>query len=69
MTSTPDQPTPHGEDLAELREEIDELQAIPEEEMLSPTPADIAKREPTPHATDAIGSTDWDDTEDELETE
>lgn len=60
MTSTPDAPTPDGADLAALRKEIDDLKAIPEEELINPTPAAFTDREPTPHATDAIGSEDWD---------
>lgn len=60
MTSTPDTPAHDGADLAALREEIDELKAIPEEEMLNPLPSAIEEREPTPHSTDAIGSEKWD---------
>ncbi|WP_396668067.1 hypothetical protein [Microbacterium sp. R86528] len=60
MTSTPDASAPDGADLTELRKEIDELKAIPEEELVNPTPASLTDREPTPHATDAIGSEDWD---------
>ena len=55
MTSTPDTPAHDGSDLAALREEIDELKAIPEEELLNPLPSQIEEREPTPHSTDAIG--------------
>ncbi|MGZ0710434.1 hypothetical protein ACWPKO_19060 (plasmid) [Coraliomargarita sp. W4R53] len=57
MTSTPEH---DGADLAELRKEIDGLKAIPEEEIVNPTPAGLSDREPTPHATDAIGSENWD---------
>ena len=60
MASTPDTPKHDGSDLAELREEIDALQAIPEEELLNPLPSTIEEREPTPHSTDAIGSEKWD---------
>ena len=60
MTATPDQPAHDGSDLEALREEIDRLKAIPEEELVNPTPAGLADREPTPHATDAIGSEKWD---------
>jgi hypothetical protein len=60
MTSTPDTPAHDGSDLAALREEIDELKAIPEEELLNPLPSQIEEREPTPHSTDAIGSEKWD---------
>ncbi len=41
MTSTPD--IPNGEDLAQLRKEIDELKAIPEDELISPMPADLGR--------------------------
>lgn len=57
MTGTGD--IPDGEDLDALREEIDELKKIPEEELISPLPADLAREEPTPGPTDAIGSEDW----------
>lgn len=60
MTSTPDTPAHDGSDLAALREEIDELKAIPQDELLNPLPSQIEEREPTPHATDAIGSEKWD---------
>jgi hypothetical protein len=60
MASTPDTPKHDGSDLAELREEIDALQAIPEEELVNPLPSAIEEREPTPHSTDAIGSEKWD---------
>ena len=61
MTSTPD--LPHGEDLAELREEIDELKAIPEDELVSPALGELVGdegRELTAEPTDAIGSEKWD---------
>jgi len=60
MSSTPDTPKHDGSDLAELREEIDALQAIPEEELLNPLPTGVEEREPTPHSTDALGSEKWD---------
>ncbi|MGL4256131.1 hypothetical protein [Microbacterium sp.] len=60
MTSTPETPAHDGSDLAALREEIDELKAIPEEELLNPLPHAVEEREPTPHSTDAIGSEKWD---------
>jgi hypothetical protein len=60
MTSTPGTPAHDGSDLAALREEIDELKAIPEEELLNPLPSAVEEREPTPHSTDAIGSEKWD---------
>ncbi|SDH05747.1 hypothetical protein [Microbacterium pygmaeum] len=58
MTSIPD--APDGEDLAALREEIDRLKAIPEEELVDPTPASLKGRELEPEPTDAIGSEKWD---------
>lgn len=62
MNSTPE--LPHdGEDLAELRAEIDELQAIPEDDLVSPSLAELAgesERELTAEPTDAIGSEKWD---------
>lgn len=60
MVSTPDNPTHDGSDLAQLREEIDELKAIPDEELLNPLPAAVEEREATPRPTDAIGSEKWD---------
>lgn len=63
MTSTPDHPEHDGSDLAELREEIDALKAIPHEEIVNPLPKNIEDREPEPEPTDAIGSEDWDDEE------
>ena len=61
MTSTPDAPEHDGSDLAELREEIDALKAIPHEEVVNPMPKDVEEREPTPRPTDAIGSEKWED--------
>lgn len=52
MTSTPDGPDHDGSDLAALREEIDELKAIPEEELIEPLPTSIEEREPEPEPTD-----------------
>ncbi|MHC2998480.1 hypothetical protein [Microbacterium sp. HJ5] len=60
MVSTPDNPQHDGSDLAALREEIDALKAIPEEELLNPLPPLVEQNEPTPHSTDAIGSEKWD---------
>ncbi|MFB8386457.1 hypothetical protein ACFC3F_04860 [Microbacterium sp. NPDC055910] len=60
MTSTPENPHTDGEDLVELREEIDQLKAIPEEELVSPTPTIAEEIEPVPHPTNAIGSEQWD---------
>jgi len=51
---------PDGEDLRALREEIDALKKIPEEQLVSPLPADLVEEEPTPAPTDAIGSEEWD---------
>ncbi|GAA1696969.1 hypothetical protein GCM10009808_12970 [Microbacterium sediminicola] len=53
----------HGRDeLDALREEIDELQNTPEEQLLSPLPKNIVENEPEPRPTDAIGSVHWDET-------
>ncbi|MCH6232191.1 hypothetical protein MK786_15670 [Microbacterium sp. CFH 31415] len=60
MVSTPDNPQHDGSDLAALREEIDALKAIPEEDLLNPLPPFVEENEPTPHATDALGSEKWD---------
>lgn len=60
MASTPEHPAHDGSDLAELRKEIDELQAIPEDELLNPLPARVERIEGTPEPTDAIGSEKWD---------
>lgn len=65
MTSTPGSPEHDGRDLAELREEIDALKAIPHEEIVNPVPRDVEEREPTPRPTDAIGSEHWDRPEDD----
>jgi hypothetical protein len=65
MTSIPGSPEHDGSDLAELREEIDALKAIPHEEVVNPMPKGADDREPTPHATDAIGSEKWDRPADE----
>lgn len=63
MTSTPDASAHDGEDLAELRAEIDELKEIPTEQLIDPEPASLLEREPRPEPTDAIGSEDWDSPE------
>jgi hypothetical protein len=63
MTSTPDRPEHDGSDLAELREEIDALKAIPHEEIVNPLPKNLEEREPEAEPTDAIGSEKWDDAE------
>jgi hypothetical protein len=61
MTTTGDRPEHDGSDLAELREEIDALKAIPHEEVVNPLPKIVEDREPEPEPTDAIGSEKWDD--------
>lgn len=53
------------EDLDALREEIDALKSVPEEQLISPEPASLLEREPTPHPTNAIGSEQWDKSVDE----
>lgn len=63
MTSIPGGPEHDGSDLAELRAEIDALQAIPHEEIVNPLPKILEDREPQPEPTDAIGSEKWDDEE------
>ncbi|GAA1937328.1 hypothetical protein GCM10009775_31660 [Microbacterium aoyamense] len=60
MTSTPETPAHDGSDLAELRDEIDELKAIPEDELLNPLPKIVEENEATAAPTDAIGSEKWD---------
>ena len=57
MTSTP--ANHDGADLDALRHEIDELKAIPEEELVNPLPKQVEEREPTPQPTNAIGSEQW----------
>ncbi|PZU49672.1 MAG: hypothetical protein DI566_00875 [Microbacterium sp.] len=59
--SLPDEP--HGPDLGELRAEIDELADQSVEELVSPEPKTAREDEPEPEPTDAIGSTDWDDSQ------
>lgn len=61
MTSTPENPNLDGSDLAALREEIDELKAIPEEDLLNPLPRTVEENEPEPEPTNAIGSEKWDE--------
>ena len=48
MTTTGDRPEHDGSDLAELREEIDALKAIPHEEVVNPLPKIVEDREPEP---------------------
>lgn len=69
MTTTDAFPNPDGEDLAELRETIDELQSESTEELVDPLPAGLAERIPTPEITNAIGSEKWDEPADEETTE
>ncbi|MEV8359324.1 hypothetical protein [Microbacterium sp. NPDC076895] len=64
MTANDGAGTGH-EDLDALRKEIDELKSIPEEQLISPAPADLLDREPTPHPTNAIGSEQRDKSVDE----
>lgn len=65
MTSTPETPEHDGSDLAELRDEIDALQAIPHEEVVNPLPKAVEEREPKPKPTDGIGTEKWDEPADE----
>ncbi len=57
--TTNDGTAPDGHDLAELREEIDELKSIPTDELVNPVPHALQQEEPAPEPTDAIGSEDW----------
>lgn len=59
MTSTPDSPVHDGDDLAKLREEIDELKSHSTQELTDPSIGDLAEFEPEPTPTDAIGSEPW----------
>ena len=59
MTSTPESPDLDGSDLAELREQIDALKAIPEEELVNPLPTRVQEHEPVPTPSDAVGSEKW----------
>lgn len=61
MTHTDGTPDLNGDDLAELRETIDELKAIPTEELVDPVPASLLEDLPTPAPTDAVGSEKWDE--------
>ncbi|MDZ8172111.1 hypothetical protein [Microbacterium xanthum] len=61
MSTSAEHPAHDGSDLAALREEIDELKKVPEEEMVNPTPHGWEGREPTPAPTDSIGSERWED--------
>ena len=69
MTSTPDTPEHDGGDLAELREQIDELKNTPTEELIDPAPAEIAKNLAEPEPTEAPGSVDWGDPEEAVRDE
>ncbi|MCR2793160.1 hypothetical protein NQ156_08835 [Microbacterium sp. zg.Y625] len=58
-------PTPDDADRAqldELREEIDALKKIPEEELISPSPTKGHEGELEPKPTDAPGTEDWGET-------
>lgn len=61
MTSTPDEDDRAA--LDELRDEIDALKKIPEEELVNPSPAKLNEDAPEPVPTDAPGSEDWNDPE------
>lgn len=67
MTSIPE--LPDGPDLAELREEIDELKDASTESLIEPEPAALRENTPEPERTDAIGSEKWDEPADEETTE
>lgn len=69
MTTNDSPSIPDGEDLAELRETIDELKATPTEELIEPLPHNVEERLPAPEITDAIGSEKWDEPADEETTE
>jgi len=56
MTSTPDTPAHNGDDLAKLREEIDELKSHSTQELIDPTLGDLEGRELDPEPTEAQGS-------------
>lgn len=58
MTSTPD--AANGADLAALRAEIDELKAIPEEELVNPSPGGLLAGALEAEPTDAMGTEKWD---------
>lgn len=67
MTSDDRTPTPDGEDLAALRETIDELKSTPTEQLIDPLPGKLEEDLPTPERTDAIGSEKWNESaEDEI---
>lgn len=50
-----DAPEHDGSDLHLLREAIDQLQDVPAQEMVSPTPETLLENEPDPQPTDPIG--------------
>lgn len=60
-TMSTDANTPKDTSLSDLRAEIDDLEAVPENELISPTPDGLKDVLPHPQPTDAIGSEDWDD--------
>jgi len=59
MSSTPE--TPNGPDLDALREQIDELEKQPIDDLVSPIPTLKNEDEPEPEPTEAIGSVEWDE--------
>lgn len=67
MSTIGDTPAHDGEDLARLRQKIDELKSVPADELVSP---DVTKLDEVsePEPTDAIGSEDWDEPVDEDRT-
>jgi hypothetical protein len=57
MTSTPDSPAHNGEDLAKLREEIDELKSHSTQELTDPSFGDLeGQQQLQAGPTDAVGS-------------
>lgn len=67
MTSLPE--VPDAADLSALRDEIDDLQQTPVEQLVSPEPSSLVEELPTPSAPDAIGSEKWDEPADEEVTQ
>jgi hypothetical protein len=56
MTSTPDSPAHNGEDLAKLREEIDELKSHSTRELIDPSFGDLDGQQLQAGPTDAVGT-------------
>ncbi|MGC5170822.1 hypothetical protein ACPW96_09480 [Micromonospora sp. DT81.3] len=56
MTSTPDSPPHNGDDLAQLRAEIDELKSHTTEELIDPTFGDLEGKQLDAGPTEAPGS-------------